>query len=384
MFCLLCLCASQGGFAGEPIDDDVVISKEAEATRAGARYNWDLQAIRESLEAQAARIKYAGAGKGAVATVPTAAQLKEKTVEELFALCKHWNPAVASAAAGELGRQGVSVYDKVMANCANADPAIRAASARVITDLIGKLRSAPRDSEFRAFMLKRYPAIVSMVGTMIRDSDLQVRRSIQGAYSGVGVTAREVSVNLEPMITAAVRQASVEGDPYLCQDLIISTRKFNWHTRLDKKTRAELLGKLLLQQPFPRGRGSVVAMIEQLPPKEILSVLPALLEHFKTPLLRDTMFFPGGAPEAFVLIAKHRAGGPEVFKEALAHIDRLNRQAWVSLGGNRGKQLHGYWECLASLGREAAVALPSLELLVAETEGEAAAYGRSVIERISK
>lgn len=382
--CLLCLCTGQASLAAEPIPDSMEISKEAEATRAGAPYKWDIQAIRESLEARAAKIKYAGAAQGAVMTVPGAAQLEAKTVDELFELCKHWNPAMALVAGNELARRGTGVFDEVMANCASDDPAIRAASAQVISSLMAKLRSAPKDSPLRAFMLKRYPAIVSAVSKLIRDSNVKVRRNIQGAYTGVGFTSRGVSVDLGEMVDAAVRQASVEPDPHLCQSIAITTKRFNWHTHLDKKSRAKLLGKALLQQPFPRGRGSVVAMIEQLPPQEIQQALPALLEHFKTPLYRDTMFFPGGAPNAFVLIVKHRQAAPEIFTEAMAHVDRFNRQPWVTLEGKWLKVLHDYWEALASLGSQAKVAVPSIQQLVDKAEGEAAAYGRSVIERISQ
>jgi hypothetical protein len=305
-----------------------------------------------------------------------------KSTGELFDWCAHWNQAMAAAAAAELGRRGLSIFDLVVENASHADPAIRAASAQVVAGMLGKLRSSPIESDFREFMVEKYPVLVATLTALIRDGDIRVRRNAIAAYNAVGPTSRGVPVDLDPMIHAAVQQAVVEHDGHLCQEIIISTSRNRWFARLPEETRVDLLSALLLQQPFPRGRGTVVAEISKLSPQEIQLALPALLAHFRTPLLRDTMFFPGGAPQAFVLIAEHRKSAPQLFKKALAHVDTFNRQAWVSFAGKRGLQLHDYWECLAGLGKQAAVALPSLERLLLQQEGEAADYAQTVIERI--
>jgi hypothetical protein len=380
------------------IKDHVAISKEAEAMRSGAEYNWDMDTIRERLENRSENIQYTKADKDVVMVVPTSKQLKGKSTDELFELCRHWNPSMGSAVGTELGRRSMSIYDEIVKRSANSDPAIRAACGQVIAGMLSSAKSSGRNSETARFVTKKTDSICKTITALIRDKNVLVRRNTLRAYGAAGLLRGNVS----GLANAAMEQAAVETDGHLCQEIIVATFKNRWDSKLDKKTRAERLSKILLQQPFPRGRGTVVKMISKLEPAEIEETMPALLEHYRTPLLRDTMFFPGGTPQAFVLLAKYRKSNPEIFAKALAHADTFNRQPWVSFGGKHAKSMRPYGEAIAEQGSKAACVLPSLELIKIKTQKqleeaikekksspqqkiqETLDYTNSIIERISK
>lgn len=379
-------------------------SGKAEAARMGSGLNWDIDRIRDDIERRAGKIHYTEAPDEAVVALPTRQQLATKTLPGLLELCTIWNPAIRTAAAEEIARRGSGAYQFVAESAVSDRADHRVAAGQAVVGLLGHAQSTSLDSPDWELLVARFPEMLSTITRLFRDEEVLVRQAVVPAYDKVGRLRRRLPPEAkEPMsrfFHAALEQASVETDAHVCQAILVEFSS-SWLKLLDEKTRAKLLGKALLQQPFPRGRGSAMRLIAELKPDEIRSILPQILENFRTPCLRDSMFFPGGRTTGFKLITEYADTAPEILGQAIKAASALNGEPWVSFGCRQRKKLRIFWDALADLGPRADSVLPSLEKLQREAEAalaehgdttsakyarakEAVDYGKSIIARIRK
>lgn len=387
--------------SSQEIKDDIVLGPEAKAARAGSAYGWDIAKVRAALERRVKQVEYTGLKDGCVAGIPTPTELESKTTNELFGMCRHWNPAMLRSVSDELQKRGASVYEIVRANATSSDPAIRVACATAISSLL----KAARDPEVSKLVSANMRDIIKMISTFCGDSDVRVRRAGTAAYAQVarmfkGASA-EAKSEMIPLFVAVWQQNATEKDPHLCQDVMVSVGRCNLQSVMPKSKRAATLSKILLNQTFPRGAGTTVNAISRLSEDEIEACLPALLKHFKRPCLRDSMFFPGGRPTAFKLIVDRRAKYPELFKAALQAANAVNKEPWVDFGGRHRRSMQLLWNTLGELGPVAKPALPGMQHLLDKAKARLAnetdkqsrrykqaleyvEYGQSIIDRICK
>jgi len=388
---------------------DVVpsISKEAEAARMGATFDWDIDRIRNDIEVRSGEVRYGADSSGAVLAVPTQQELAAKPVAELFDLCMVWNPALRHAAAGEIARRGSVAYELVLENAASPEADRRVASAQAIVGSLKHAQSMTTDSPERQMLVARLPELLSAITGLFHDRSVSVRQAVVPAYDAVGRLSRSSPATTKDampgFLDAGLEQACVETDAYVCQEFLITFSRWHavWLPLLNPQTRAELLGKALLQQPFPRGRGATMRVISALSPTEIRGILPQILEDFRTPCLRDSMFFPGGRTLGFKLIVEHGEEAPEILEKAIQAASALNEEPWVSFSGRHRNGMRIFWDALGELGPRATSVLPSLEKLQREAEDalaaqpdkdsprhkqakEIAEYGRSIIAKIEQ
>lgn len=384
------------------IEDDIVLGSEAEAARAASAYDWDIDKIRQSLEAGASEITYSGLpADGVVQGVPVAAELQNKTTEELFALCSHWNPKMLTVVSRELERRGPAVYDLVRANVDSGDPAVRTACATAI----GSLLSSARGAGGRELVNDRLGDTTTMLASLCRDGEVQVRRAACGAYGQLTRMYRnspeEAKLVMASLFLAVMRYNARETDPHLCQEVMNPANRHHLEQALPRGERAGILSKILLNQTFPRGAGATVAMISRLEEEEIVACLPPLVAHFEKPCLRDSMFFPGGRNTAFKLIAERRDERPDLFQQAIEAANEINQEAWVDLGGRHRGSMRVVWDTLGELGPEAKPALEGMRHLLEKAKAQLAIetdpesdkykqikervdYAQSIIDRIEK
>ena|GEM_PF-6621448 len=291
-----------------------------------------------------------------VVPLPEEGKFGDTSTAELMRMLESWNPALRTAAAGELGRRGDGLVPTLRRATRSDNWTVRAGSTSALAAIVNqKMRN----------WQETYPAITDPAAAMrrikadhadladdfirlTRDPRLEVRVS---ALSGMSVLALQNA----PAATA-VLELCADDDNYLAQDAMITLEKRFGVESIQQDTVISAL-KVALGTPLPRGRGHVLRLIDRMDADAQRQFIPELLAHLDWQPNRDTMFGAGGQEEAVRILTELNV------KELIPRIPRLMNKTM------RGPGL--FEPCLKSIeafGKDAKTILPELRENIGKLE----------------
>ncbi len=280
-----------------------------------------------------------------VTPLPEARNFDSIGNDELMKMLESWNPALRSQAARALSLRGPEVMDVLRQGTGSDNWMVRAGSATALASILQKeLQSAKREEQ--EALKEKHGDIVAVFVRLATDE----RREVRGAaLKGLEIVAPQTPEALRAMLTLIN-----DSDDFIAQSAMITLSK---RFGLDPLDIEEVIPQLkdALDGELPRGRGSIVTVVERLKPEIQRKFVPDLLAHLDWQPRRDTMFAAGGQDSAVKILAKLQE--PQL-------IERLPRL----MIKDRGPGFDVCLDAAKSYGKDAKVIGPELKAILDDIE----------------